>query len=232
MFPSSSTRMILFLGQPSFSRTNATGSQWTGTASRGSSPAPVVRAAKPGAAGDDKLHPMGAQPFMDFPISEITNTRADLNHVFKTDLEHLCDSLHQDMGEQAKARALDIFFKNKLRQVRSFDDRAIPLTQYILQTNGTVRLQDLTKKLFIGERTAQRIIHNAVGVNYKFFARTVRLEHVRNLMAQQHTSLTDVAHRAGYFDQAHFIHDFREAFGESPGAYLKKQQRLVWNRVV
>jgi AraC-like DNA-binding protein len=169
---------------------------------------------------------------MDFPISEITDTRADLKQVFKNDLEYLCDSLHRGMGEQAKARALDIFFKNKLRQVRTFDDRAIPLTQYILQTNGTVRLQDLSKKLFIGERTAQRIIHNAVGVNYKFFARTVRLEHVRNLMAQQHTSLTGVAHRAGYFDQAHFIHDFREAFGESPGAYLKKQQRLVWNRVV
>ncbi|MBK8192737.1 MAG: hypothetical protein IPK76_05915 [Lewinellaceae bacterium] len=34
-------------------------------------------------------------------------------------------------------------------------------------------------------------------------------------------SLTDIVLSAGYFDQAHFIHELQSAFGESPGTYFK-----------
>jgi len=35
-------------------------------------------------------------------------------------------------------------------------------------------------------------------------------------------SLTDIAHSLGYFDQSHFIRDFRLFSGVAPGAYLRK----------
>jgi AraC-like DNA-binding protein len=33
---------------------------------------------------------------------------------------------------------------------------------------------------------------------------------------------TAVAHDAGYFDQAHFIHDFRRATGSTPEAFFRQ----------
>lgn len=233
VLPSSHTRMILFFSQPSLHENK---NNWQ----------PVDRYSLTGFLSQPQLFvprsrvqqvmihftPWGVQPLLDFPLSDITDTRADLNQVFKNDLENLCENLHLGMGAGEKAFALNVYFKNKLGRARPLDDRARPLAEYILESNGVLRLHEVTKKFFIGERTAQRLIHNAVGINYKFFARLARLEHVRKLISQPRVSLTDVALQAGYFDQAHFIHDFQEAFGESPGAYLKKQQRLVWNRIV
>ncbi|PMR76494.1 helix-turn-helix domain-containing protein [Billgrantia endophytica] len=39
------------------------------------------------------------------------------------------------------------------------------------------------------------------------------------------TSLTDTAFTAGYFDQSHFIHDFKSVTGFTPGGYLDHVQR-------
>lgn len=232
VMPSSHTRMILFLGEPSLCEEK---NSWkavdryslTGFVSRPHVFVPT-----------DTLRQVmvhftawGVQPFVDFPLAEITDTRADLKYIFKYDLDRLYAAISRAETVQNKAGVLNLFFKHQLLKVRQTDWRAKMLAQYILQTHGTVRLEDICKKLYIGERTAQRLVHHAVGVNFKFFARIVRLEHVRHLMAREPAFLTDVAIQAGYFDQAHFIHDFRGAFGESPLAYLKRQQKLVWNQI-
>jgi AraC-like DNA-binding protein len=232
VMPSSHARMILFLGEPSLHEMK-------------NMLQPVDRYSLTGFVSKPHLFvptstlqqvmvhftAWGIQPFVAFPLSEITDTRADLNYIFGRDLDNLCTGLHRGVALHDKVFALDQFFKYRLRKLPQIDERAKALTRYILQINGTVRLQDLCKNLYIGERTAQRLIHNTIGVNYKFFTRLVRLEYVRRLMAHENISLTDVAIQAGYFDQAHFIHDFQTSFDESPREYLKRHQKLIWNKI-
>lgn len=232
VLPSSHTRMILFLGEPSFYEIKNTlhpvdKYSLTGFVSKPHLfiPSSTLQQVM--------IHftAWGAQQFVDFPLSEITDSRANLNFIFKQDLENLCERLHRDMALSEKIFALNRFFIHQLNKTSQIDEKGKAITQYILQANGTVRLQELCKYLFIGERTAQRLIHNTIGVNYKLFTKLVRLEYVRKLMTQRNITLTDVAMQAGYFDQAHFIHDFQTSFSESPGEYLKKQEKLVWTKI-
>ena len=232
VLPSSHTRMILFLGEPSLHEVKNTLQpvdrfSLTGFVSKPHSFIPTSTLQQV------MIHftAWGIQPFVDFPISEITDTRVDLNYIFKEDIENLSSTLQRTSILAEKIIALNQFFKQRLQQVSRIDNRAKDLARYILQVNGTVRLKELCKDLFIAERTAQRMIHNTVGVNYKLFTRLVRLEYVRRLMSKNNITLTDVALKAGYFDQAHFIHDFQTSFSESPGEYLKKQQKLIWNTI-
>lgn len=61
---------------------------------------------------------------------------------------------------------------------------------------------------------------DAIGLPPKRFARIQRFHHALRLMAhQQHHGWTDVAVRCGYFDQAHFINDFRTFAGITPSQY-------------
>jgi AraC-like DNA-binding protein len=58
-------------------------------------------------------------------------------------------------------------------------------------------------------------------VSPKKFASLVRLRHAVRLRAAG-VDLTTVAHMAGYFDQSHFIKDFRRATGSSPEAFFRE----------
>lgn len=177
-----------------------------------------------------QFHPWGIQGLLDFPLAEITDTRADLNYIFKEGLEKLCLELHTNNLFKIK-EALDVFFKNKFRRANVIDKRARNIAAYIFDTNGTLRLNQLSRILHISERTAQRSIHNYLGVNYKFFSKLVRLEYVRKLLNKEDLSLTEVALNAGYFDQSHFNREFLSGFGETPRAYQEKQRNLIWNQL-
>jgi AraC-like DNA-binding protein len=76
----------------------------------------------------------------------------------------------------------------------------------------------LSHKHFISE------FRREVGLTPKLFCRVRRFQQV---LAQIHSracvSWTDVAYNCGYFDQAHFINDFRLFAGVNPSTYLREQ---------
>lgn len=176
--------------------------------------------------------PWGAQPFLDFPLSDITDTRAELQHIFRDGLDELAEALQREGPQGRWKQVLDTFFIKQLKPSARIDLRARQVAQHISGAQGAARLSALARELFIGERTIQRLIHNSTGVNYKFFAMLARMEHARRLLdGQQPLSLATIALRAGYYDQAHFIHEFQSVCGETPGAYLKRKGRMVWGWV-
>ena len=66
------------------------------------------------------------------------------------------------------------------------------------------------------------IFRNEVGVTPKAFSRVRRFQHVLGRVERAtEVDWTSVACSCGYFDQAHFIHDFREFAGVSPSIYLR-----------
>jgi methylphosphotriester-DNA--protein-cysteine methyltransferase len=74
----------------------------------------------------------------------------------------------------------------------------------------------------MSQRRFIEIFRGEVGVTPKAFARLRRFQHVLGFVEHlTEVDWTDVALRYGYFDQAHFIHDFREFSGVSPSVYLK-----------
>jgi AraC-like DNA-binding protein len=54
----------------------------------------------------------------------------------------------------------------------------------------------------------------------------------QTLARRQSISLTELAYRSGYFDQAHFIKDFKRYTGMTPKQYLKtnldQESQYLW----
>ncbi len=53
----------------------------------------------------------------------------------------------------------------------------------------------------------------------KFFSRIIRFSKIFEIVQQENINWSDVVHLAGYYDQAHFIKNFKAFTGEEPGRY-------------
>ena len=69
-------------------------------------------------------------------------------------------------------------------------------------------------------RHLTRMFRERCGLSPKGLQRVLRVNTAAQLMQRErNTSLTRLAQELGYFDQAHFIHDFQAVCGVTPGTY-------------
>ncbi|QMW00769.1 helix-turn-helix domain-containing protein [Spirosoma foliorum] len=92
--------------------------------------------------------------------------------------------------------------------------------QRIQLANGTVRINELLADLPISQDPFEKRFRRVVGTSPKQFSKIVRLRSVINQYSSTQ-SLTEMAHQAGYFDQAHFIKDFRSFTGKVPHLFFQ-----------
>jgi AraC-like DNA-binding protein len=90
------------------------------------------------------------------------------------------------------------------------------------RVHGLVRVDDLATTAGVSARQLERQFAIHVGLSPKRFLRVLRFQQV--LAALRDPSATtsnwaDVAARHGFYDQAHFINDFKHFTGETPGAW-------------
>jgi AraC-like DNA-binding protein len=71
------------------------------------------------------------------------------------------------------------------------------------------------------ERALQRLFREYVGVSPKWVVRRFRLQEAAEQLAQGTETVAAIAAGLGYFDQAHFVRDFRSVVGQTPSAYAR-----------
>lgn len=99
--------------------------------------------------------------------------------------------------------------------------------RYILKYGGQPNLNTLVKDCNISNRYLQKIFIEKVGFSPKFFMRIVRFQQVLHYLSdRQFSSLTSVAYQADYYDQAHFIRDFKDFTGFTPSRFQLKKHPI------
>lgn len=87
--------------------------------------------------------------------------------------------------------------------------------QQIRQQNGLLRIKELASSLYISQDSFEKRFRARIGATPKQYASIVRLNELIRKYPSFH-SLTEASYEAGYFDQSHFIKDFRQFTGQSP----------------
>jgi AraC-like DNA-binding protein len=166
--------------------------------------------------------PVGASAFLRPSLEEFAGTTTDLAGILGHPTE--LDRLHERLvGAQNHGRRIQLLEDFLLTRVRvSAPDPLVAAAVAWLQ-EGTVakRINDLTRYIGLSQSALERRFRRIVGVSPKKFASMVRLGYAVRLRATG-TDLTTAAHTAGYFDQSHFIKDFRRATGSAPEAFFRQ----------
>ena len=92
-------------------------------------------------------------------------------------------------------------------------------------------MAELAAEIGVSCRHLTRQFQRAVGLSPKEFGRISRFLHALQLVGGgNHRSLTEIALDCGFFDQAHFNHEFRELAGMSPGELVDVPERQLLTR--
>jgi AraC-like DNA-binding protein len=107
-----------------------------------------------------------------------------------------------------------LFYKkmNKLNLVSSVMDE-------LQQDECKVNMNRIALRYGISSRYLQKLFLQYAGVTPNLFRKINRFQKSLYLVANNNNSLTSIAHHCGYFDQSHFIKDFKEFTGTTPSAF-------------
>jgi methylphosphotriester-DNA--protein-cysteine methyltransferase len=96
-------------------------------------------------------------------------------------------------------------------------DQAIEL---IFETKGTIAVNELCVAVAVGERQLERAFKKYVGLTPKFYMRIIRFSHIFHAFTTGKDNWAQLGLEAGFYDQSHFIKNFKAFTGEDPSAYF------------
>jgi AraC-like DNA-binding protein len=163
-----------------------------------------------------KFRPGGFHPFLPIPAHTLTDTALTLQDAFGSDPHAEVLAAGEDHAQIAVVE----------RWLRSLDPRPDPAVaevaavfRRILADPSLTAVDDLAAATGRSPRTLQRVFREYVGVSPKWVLRRLRLQEAAERMRDGDSDWAVLALDLGYFDQAHFINDFRRVVGRSPGEY-------------
>ena len=96
------------------------------------------------------------------------------------------------------------------------------IVECIMADREITRVDDVVERLGLNKRSLQRLFSQYIGVSPKWVIKRYRLhEAAEELASGQPTDFSNMAVDLGYFDQAHFIKDFKSIVGKSPAEYAR-----------
>lgn len=162
--------------------------------------------------------------FCPFPSSELMDTFASADEIWGQTGAELSQRIIEADNLQHRILLLEHYltcFLHRFKRAEARTDYAINRLYY---SSSTTRPQDIAKELELSPRHFQRLIREALGMSPKKFCVMARFQQtIRELLLQKETDYLNIALEAGYYDQAHFINDFREFAKETPSAFLQKK---------
>jgi len=167
-----------------------------------------------------RFRPGGARPFLWFPQQEVAGQIVSLDSIegrLKKQFEQAAFDARSDRERIARMEALLI------GRLRIKPEPRIEAALHSIRTR--LLLRAAIAESGWKERQFRRRFQDVVGIGPKVFSRIIRFQ--RALRAIERTGLLPAALECGYYDQAHFIKDFKSFAGEAPATYTSRKHPLA-----
>ncbi len=171
-----------------------------------------------------QFRPGGAFPFVRMPAGELHNTHVSLDTLWGTSASDLREQLLAAATPEARFRLLEQSLLAQVARPLAGHPAVACALQAFQQVPHLRTIADVSGQIGLSQRRFIDVFREAVGLTPKQFCRVRRFQHALRLIEQgQHVEWTALALTCGYYDQAHFIHDFQAFAGLTPTAYLARR---------
>ena len=174
------------------------------------------------------VKPWGLAPFLPMAAVELRDRTATIEQVWgRPTIAALRDQLAGAAEPDQMLTLLEEALMRQLREIHGLD-LVRHVSAAIAATGGTVPIGDLIAAGGVSSTYLARVFKEIIGVTPKRLARAHRFSTtVLAIDPAEPIDWADLAARAGYFDQAHFAHEFREFTGFTPTRYIEVRRRFL-----
>jgi AraC-like DNA-binding protein len=166
-----------------------------------------------------QFRPAGAAAFFRTSLDELFGSTVSLDAlVARADVERLGDRVASQRDHGRRIAVVEEFLLERLAVNRA-DSIVTVAVRAIEASRGVLRMASLADELAIGQNSLERRFRRAIGTSPKQLASLIRVRHAIDI-GRRGVPWSRVAHEAGYFDQSHFIRDFRAVTGQAPTRFF------------
>ncbi len=164
-----------------------------------------------------RFHPNGFLPFATISIKEMENTAVSLEKLFGEEGTEIGENILNAKDTEERIHLIEKFLLKRLTDKKIIDNVIKSTIDTILNANGQFSVNELSEQNNINRRQLTRKFSSAIGLSPKQLSKTIRIQNtLKKLLSNEVKSFTDLAYENEYFDQAHFIKDFKEFTGLTP----------------
>lgn len=165
-----------------------------------------------------------AYPFFPFPMNEISDCVVDADLIWGDDFANLREQIAENKRSRRKFEIVEKYL------IRTYFDRMIvnPCVDYavgrIVSDPGSVSIAELTGKVGYSQKHFISMFTRQIGITPKSYLKLMRFQKTIGMIeTDPEPDWTRIALDAGFYDQAHFIHDFKIFSGFTPVDYLRRK---------
>lgn len=175
-----------------------------------------------------RFHPGGFEPFASLPIKEMENTAVPLVKLYGKDGQEIEEKILEAESSRERINLIEDFLLSRLAVSQRLDSIVKSTVETILTANGQLSVEEISRQTKINRRQLERRFSAAIGLSPKQLSKTIRLQStLKILLNKKFTSLTTLAYHGEYYDQAHFIKDFKELTGFTPKEFYGSKLKMT-----
>jgi len=167
-----------------------------------------------------RLFPHAISQLLKMPANEGINYVFDFTVLFKQEGENLADQVYN-----AKTAAERVGLVSGFLTKKAINNKPNPieyLVKQVIEQAGQVDISKIQQQSNLSVKQFERRFKTIAGFSPKYYARIARFQGVRTKYCSgQFESLTGLAYSCNYYDQSHFIREFKEFSGVQPLHYLR-----------
>lgn len=166
------------------------------------------------------LYPTALPQLFGHSSSSFSNQMPSLTDVLGAEGAFLEEQIMTAPSHQRRVQLMSEFLEKQLRGRKQEETAAHVAVKHIIRVNGQVNVSALASQICLSTRQFERKFKEFSGFSPKTFTRIIRFQRALSEYGNKQMSMTEIAYQCGYYDQSHFIHEFREFSGYHPRQYF------------
>ena len=163
-------------------------------------------------------------PFVQMPLYELTDCVVDGELVLTNEILDMREMILEIPSISNKFLVAENFLLKKFQNrliINPFIEFAV---NTIVQSPNQFSIEQISNKVGYSQKHLIKLFKDNVGLTPKGFLKVIRFQKaIEEIAAAKEPSWTGIAYESGYYDQAHFINDFKSFSGFTPQQYLQRQ---------